>query len=186
MNEDAVETVIRSSMEKNGWIEVGSVQPFGKVCELESTLRFRRFEREDEVVFLTDGCRRLRRVSHDYDEYLIPASSAELEYHLELLNYIAFYHLTLGPMYPAKCYAMGGSFENQAPFSDLIVVPPYFLTESTYPIMDGASRVYLNFCVPILADEKEWVTNRDFHGVDGALWKHKISFFADTNRSTFL
>ena len=186
MYEDSVETVIHSAMERNGWIEVDSMQPFDKVLELDPAFRFRRFEREDEIILLTDGCRRVRRVTHDWDEYFLPATDAEQEFFLELLNYIAFFHLTLRPLNVAKCYSMGSSFENLAPFSDLLVVAPYFLTETTYPIMDGANRIYLSLCLPISASEKEWVTNRDFHGVDGALWEYRTSFFANTHRPTFL
>ena len=186
MNEDSVETAIHSAMEKNGWIEVDSVQPLDKILELDPAFRIRRFEREGEIILLTDGCCRVRRVAHDWDEYLLPASGTEQEYSFELLNYISFFHLTLRPLHVAKCYSMGSTFENLAPFSDLLVVAPYFLTETTYPIMDGASRIYLSLCLPILASEKEWVTNRDFRGVDGVLWEYKTSFFANTHRPTFL
>ena len=186
MSEDIVGAVINSCMTANGWTYTDSIVPGEKIRGLDPHFVFRRLERQGETVLMTDGCRRVCRNAHDYDEYLLPANHESIEYSLELLTYIAYFHQTLKNLGPAKSYSLGESFENHSRFTDLIVVAPYFLTESTYPIVDGVSRVYLSLCLPVLPKENDWVIQRDFEGVDGAVWDHKLEFFADLNRESFI
>lgn len=186
MSEDIVGAVIDSCMKANGWTNTCSMVPGEKIRGLDPYFVFRRLERQGETILMTDGCRRVRRKAHDYDEYLLPADRESIEHSLELLTYIAYFHQTLKSLGPANSYSLGGSFENLSRFTDLIVVAPYFLTQSTYPIVDGASRVYLNLCLPVLPNENDWAIQRDFEGIDAAIWNHKLEFFADMNRESFI
>ncbi len=178
--------IVFANMKKNGWRQLESIAPLDRVSELDTRFRFMLFERQQEFVLMSDGCRRKRKIEHDLDEYLIAVPVDSREFFIELANYVAFYHLTRGALYPASAYSLGSSFIEDSPFDDLLVASPYFLTETDYPIMEGPSRLYLNFCLPVFAHEREWAEKRLFYGIDGAIGEHKVSFFADTERGSFL
>jgi hypothetical protein len=177
--------LISEALRSVGYEVLGEQFPYRKLTTVAPEVRILRFRKAEDLFFVTDGCAQHTRNSKFKYEFVLHVGAPE-KYFLDLLNFSAYFHLTLRDILPCNVLEIGTAFDATLDYSHVYASVPYFLPASVNFIDFEAYTLSLTWLMPIRAFEADYIERNGADAFENKLERFGSAFFADRSNPTYL
>lgn len=168
-----------------GFEPLGELFAFERLTQLDRRMRIGRWRQSDRAFLVTHGCGAHTRNTRLQLEFVIAVEEPE-KYFLDLINFVAYFQMTLRDVMPTDVLEIGSSFDAVRDYTHIYASVPFFLPPDVNSFVLGDRTQQLLWLMPLRAFEAKYIAQHGPDAFEAKLEYFGLDFFADRADPSYL